>query len=493
VIAALVSAAALAGVLDAAPPPPPQSAAPRRIALLVGIDQYDDPELGDLRFAAQDAVDLAEVLADPDGGAFDTVRVLSGEVTAPQIWEALDGITAYLRRDDTFLLYIAGHGTLSLERGTELFVMSSESSLDRIRASGVPVDALQQRITALPSRRRALVLDTCHSGTGRSVLSQDAERTLAQVRGPLPAPTALAVSQSEVRLYSAHFNQPALEDGELGNGVYTHFLIEALRGAGDLDGDGLVEAAEAHDFARDHTLSHTGGVQVPWMETQVVGREEVFLAGRPDERARAERALLVGLARLPSESRIGVDGTARGAAGLEPGRHRLTVETDAGVMLDQGVRVRRGQELDVARLVDSRRSTWWIEGGGAWTADNEWTAPAGPQGGIWWTPADKGGGRLALGAQGTMGIGASPTGQVLARAGWWWGQQLVAGPVVDAGLFWRLLDGERQGAPIVAPGGTLRYTWGPMQLSTTASALVFSAQDDSLTLPRVGVAVGWSP
>src|SRR5256885_15627584 len=51
----------------------------RRLALVVGIDTFDDPGWRPLRYAAKDATDLAAVLGDPTRGGFEvSVR------TAPQ-------------------------------------------------------------------------------------------------------------------------------------------------------------------------------------------------------------------------------------------------------------------------------------------------------------------------------------------------------------------------------------------------------------------------
>ena len=58
----------------------------------------------------------------------------------------------------------------------------------------------------------------------------------------------------------------------------------------DLNADGLVDATEAHDFAQDKTVKHTGGLQVPRAEYHIVGREAIYLSGDPERRKNAEHA-----------------------------------------------------------------------------------------------------------------------------------------------------------------------------------------------------------
>ena len=47
--------------------------APRRVAVLVGVQEYDDPALQGLRFPAKDARDLGAALEAPAVGGFDRV------------------------------------------------------------------------------------------------------------------------------------------------------------------------------------------------------------------------------------------------------------------------------------------------------------------------------------------------------------------------------------------------------------------------------------
>src|SRR6266571_577718 len=63
--------------------------APRRIALLVGIQKYDDDRWRALRFPEADAQALAGVLRDGQRGAFDEVEVLAANTTRDDLRAAL--------------------------------------------------------------------------------------------------------------------------------------------------------------------------------------------------------------------------------------------------------------------------------------------------------------------------------------------------------------------------------------------------------------------
>jgi hypothetical protein len=75
---------------------------PRRMALLVGISEFDDPHWRGLRYTTKDAADLAQALKDPARGRFDQVRVLTRpeETTKASILAALRQLKQEAHRPD---------------------------------------------------------------------------------------------------------------------------------------------------------------------------------------------------------------------------------------------------------------------------------------------------------------------------------------------------------------------------------------------------------
>jgi uncharacterized caspase-like protein len=348
----------------------PESAAafaPRRVAVVIGVQDYDDPALRGLRFSNKDATDLGNVLGSPDLGGFDRVTVIEGAAATSRVAlrRALAAATADLQRDDTFLLYLSGHGTLTLDpiEGSRLWFLPSDARLEAPAETGLAVSELEDLVNSLPARRRVLILDTCHNGrTGsKSSLSGVTARQLQGLRGgEPPAPRGEhEVEESEARLYAAQYYQPAMEDAELQNGVYTHYLIEGLTGAradADLDGDGLVGVTEAHAYARDHTIAYTGGIQVPRAEYRIVGREEIYLSGKASERSAAEQALVSACDMVLNRARLLVNGVPRGEFpglyAVDPGPQTLEVRTSDGrTVVKERVRLQAGSTTPIEDLV----------------------------------------------------------------------------------------------------------------------------------------------
>ncbi len=389
----ILASLALAGVVSTTSPGP-DVYLPRRVAVLVGVQDYDDPALQGLRFPEKDARDLGAVLGSADVGGFDRVFVIEGHdaTTREGLLRSIRVATADLQRDDTFVLYLSGHGTLTIDplEGSQLWFLPSDGKLDRPESSGLAVAEIESWVHELPARRRVLILDTCHNGRGggRSAVSAPTQQLISGFRGEPPAPRdGRDVSESEARLYAAQYWQPAMEDPALQNGVYTHFLIDALtqsRGTADLDEDGLVDVAEAHQHARDRTMAHTGGLQVPRAEYRIVGREEIFLAGAESMRESAERALIAACDAILARARLFVNGTPRGELpglyAVNPGVQTIEVQTEDGrTILRDRVRVEAGETLPLEDLVSRKAASLSLLGGAAITSGNDGFFPLSTQ------------------------------------------------------------------------------------------------------------------
>ena len=464
-------ATAQAGVVKGDPAGLDSVYAARRVAVLVGVQEYADPALQGLRFAAKDARDLGAALESPTIGGFDRVFVVEGRdsTTADAIERAIGVATADLQRDDTFVLYLSGHGTLTLdpELGSLLWFLPSDGQLDAPEETGIALSSIEARIADLPARRRVLVMDTCHNGrtgnglAGRSAVNASTEQLLAGLRGEAPAPRGLReVSESEARLFAAQYHQPAMEDPTLENGVYTHYLLQAMtsqRAAADLDGDGLVDVAEAHDFSRDKTIAHTSGMQVPRAEYRIVGKEEIWLAGDASARTRAEHALLSGVDEILASARVFVDGVPRGPAvgltAVEPGRHAVEVLSEDGRRLArQTVRFEAGATMPVEDLfrevdgtaylalgagtVHGRQSESWNPLGGE--AELGWLAPR--SGAFGWGLHGRASAASGL-LEDVSNVGTTGLAAVGVSAGWGPGR-LRVGPSLELGVPWRTFDGD---------------------------------------------------
>lgn len=321
---------------------------PRRFALVIGVDAFEDPRLPALRFAESDARAMGEALTDYDG-----VTVLTSPSRA-HILEALRALERQVTRpEDTVLVYVSTHGSLGRRPGRELerFLMAHDTRLDLVDSTGIAVADLLGALDRLVSRRRAVILAMCHSGSGKSALDDPLARALA---GRKSAPPPLEeVSEAMIVVSAAAFGEEARESDALGHDVYTYYLLEAMRG-GDRDGDGAVTLGEAHDWARERTYAFSNGLQRPSAESDVLGVDPVVLSGR---RSRLGRPVLFSYAPSAEGIELRVDGRTKaslpGGLAVDPGPRTIELRARAtGETLYEGeLDLAEGERADLAALL----------------------------------------------------------------------------------------------------------------------------------------------
>jgi hypothetical protein len=258
---------------------------PKKIALLVGIDQFEDDAWHTLRFAAKDATDMAEFLASSQGGNFDQVITLTNpdQTDKKAIHKAVSSLSSINKSPrDTVLVYMSSHGTLAYRQDGQLgrYVVTQDSQEKNVADTAVAVEQLIRKLDRLPSQRKVLMLAFCHSGHGKSRLSRHMQEELKKTKGVFFSKPMELDSAASVILSAASWGQTAQEDGRLKNDIYTHFFLEALKNKKDLDANGAVTVSEAHEYAAKNTYAFTSGRQRPTAQSDILGADPIVLAGR---------------------------------------------------------------------------------------------------------------------------------------------------------------------------------------------------------------------
>ena len=336
---------------------------PHRLALLVGVQSFQDPAWRALRFPEADAAALAGVLRDPERGAFDEVEVLPPGADRAALRSALRRLAERSRDEaDTVVVYLSSHGTLARDQAGALrrYLVLSDTRMADVAGTGLAMDELKADFDRLRSRRKVLVLAACHSGGGKSLLPEAVQRELSGIKAGFFVRPIEEVSRASVVLAASDWGETAREDEGLGHDIYTHFLVEALDLGADRNGDGAVTASEAHDYARRMTYAFTGGRQRPSAETSEVGVDPIVLVGRV---ARAGRPELFSYDARLDGFEVRVDGRPLaelpGGVALAPGRHHVQLQKGAGpALLDEQLSLGPGERLDLRALLARGEPRW---------------------------------------------------------------------------------------------------------------------------------------
>lgn len=337
---------------------------PRRIALLVGIDRFDDPQWRPLRYAGRDARDMGAALLAPEVGGFDQVIVLTDpEDTGKRgLLKAFDDLSKRVGGvQDTVFVYLSTHGTLARDERGRLrsYLVAQDTKMRHVSTTGITLDAVRRRFGELRSTRKALVLATCHSGQGKSTLPPDLRQELAGIKGgAFFVPPLAAVSEASVVLSASSWGETAREDESLEHDIYTFFMLEALTKGLDTNGDGAVTVSEAHDHAKSRTYAFTAGRQRPQAVSDILGEDPIVLAGR---RVRVGKPALLGYGEGWEGVRVRVGGTEKGGLPgsivLDPGEHQVSLIRDGAdqPFASGEIDLAPGQRVDLRSLLDVGR------------------------------------------------------------------------------------------------------------------------------------------
>ncbi|WP_185154035.1 caspase family protein [Fulvivirga sp. M361] len=230
----------------------------------IGIDKYVNEALN-LNYAASDAEGFVALIKAHTVGLFDKVEVRSlydHEATKDNILWKLDELATEIKPQDVLYFFYAGHG--SMVDNNFYFVPTDNTKLynpEKLAKTGIYAGELQEKLKSISALKQVVIIDACQSGGGVETLAQRGateEKALAQ----LSRSTGIHV------LAAAGSEQFATEFKELGHGLFTYVLLEALSGKADgAPKDGKVTIYELKSYLDDQvpefSQKYKGKMQFP--------------------------------------------------------------------------------------------------------------------------------------------------------------------------------------------------------------------------------------
>ncbi len=239
----------------------------RRVALVVGVDIYKDPQLVNLRCAVPDAADFGAFLK--YRACYDRVEQLLSDVTDDQIMDTAVRLVRELRPGDLFLFYFSGHG---IEYAGRHLLLCPKAQYDRLQfyRQTVPIDQLRNE-TAGPGVDRVFILDACRTNPG-------AVKGIGGFRGEAVLRDVVTHAQVEVQSPGSFGMMCSCSEGEQAgelasrqNGLFTAALLSVLDArvmAGKeirLSDD--LRVSVANEMATLGTLEGIWHTQNPWNQS----------------------------------------------------------------------------------------------------------------------------------------------------------------------------------------------------------------------------------
>lgn len=208
----------------------------KRWALIIGVDQYDDPQIGRLEGAATDARTLRDALIANAGFPQDQVVVLaSGEPAARwptrvNILRRLTNLVNTMPHDGLLLLAFSGHG---IERDRHAYLLPKDSQLSDdpafLEATAISLDWIRDRIESGRIDQVVVLLDACRNDPGGRANAPN------RLSDAYLRPFHFDLQNHKIRafatLYATAVGARAYEYTEKQQGYFTWAIVDALRGA----------------------------------------------------------------------------------------------------------------------------------------------------------------------------------------------------------------------------------------------------------------------
>lgn len=214
-------------------------------ALLVGINHYYlDDAIGNLQFCVNDVVELNVILSDTSRGNF-TTQLLHSEVGDKKLEPNRSNIMSMTKLlannsgiDDSVLFYFASHGS---EQNGINYLLPADSRLNVLAETAISLGWVKDTLSKSLARRKFLIIDACHAGArlGRSQTSPMTDSFQEEM---------FSNSKGFAVLSSCQIDELSYDWPERNHGVFSYYLLEALKGAADYDSDQIITVPDVNRY-----------------------------------------------------------------------------------------------------------------------------------------------------------------------------------------------------------------------------------------------------
>ena len=242
--------------------------------VFVGINEYRDPRIKNIRFAVRDAQKFQNIVeARVVKDERKTWLLTDGHATRDKVIHTIGTELAYQAgNDDIVLIYFSGHGspeTTPKIDSLSRYLILNDTDYYRIFATGID---LEREIPRLLERIRAkliiVFIDSCFSGMagGRTFEGPNLRASGLTPRGELSL-NQLELGEGRVIITASGDNEVALENRKLEHGVFTFQLLRILTDT--RNGHSSLGIGSMYELVKSQVKKYTGDRQCPVLNGRI--------------------------------------------------------------------------------------------------------------------------------------------------------------------------------------------------------------------------------
>jgi hypothetical protein len=219
-------------------------------ALLIGIAAYQ--HIRPLVKTTTDARDLYDTLLQNGYSPNNMSLLLDEQATKAAISDKLDWLARRVGPNDTVVIFFSGHGA-QLIGGfwPGEYLCPVEATLEKVKDTFISDEEFTTALRAIRAGRVVVFLDACHAGG----VGEPKDPAVQVKAGLSEAAYTHFLAQGRVIIASCKPDEVSYEFPEMRNGLFTHYLLEALRG-GAARPDGTVWITNLFGYVYEQVSRH---------------------------------------------------------------------------------------------------------------------------------------------------------------------------------------------------------------------------------------------
>lgn len=217
-------------------------------AVVVGIATYN--HMASLRYTDDDAYHLYAFLKSPEGGAIpdDHISILIDDAASKKnILKEIGNTFSKADENDVIMLYMSGHG---LDGSFVPYDFDGSNNL-------LAYEDMLQLIEASRAQHKIYITDACHSG------SMYASKTPYQMALTDFYSKFSKSTGGTAIITSSKKDEVSLEYSGMRHGVFSHYLIQGLKGDANTNDDNIISVDELFNYIYLNVRHHTKNTQTP--------------------------------------------------------------------------------------------------------------------------------------------------------------------------------------------------------------------------------------
>lgn len=200
--------------------------------IIVGINEYTDESL---HFAINDANSIDQYLQSSSVSArniVETELILNQDATLSNVETQIKAVAAKAKANESILFFFLG-----MSQGKEM----------KLQDGTLSIEAVQKLLDASKAKQRLCFVD----------MSQSSDDEVWQnIKGQQKTPTTS--DKNQVVLVQKD-KEISIESDGLRYGIFTHYLMQAFKGAADKNVDGSLNAKEIHEYVKRKINDYSNG------------------------------------------------------------------------------------------------------------------------------------------------------------------------------------------------------------------------------------------